>query len=211
MGYWVHDAGFLQFARKYLSIVIGLAAIFTVVGALSGYTSYVLSSAGPAVNETCGTNLANCISALNTCSGNLTNCTAIKDTNTQLYNKCKYDLEQISTLADDLKSELDAAESSNSDLQDKIDDYLGQIAGLEQNISSAQSNITELQSTVSNMTVQIEDLQDRTDAIVASAANRICCIQKIYDPTLAYYYLNSTSIVCTSEANETLGTEDFSC
>lgn len=218
---WVPD-GFMPFVKKYFSIILAIAALIALVSALSGYTTYILSqqlSSVSEINKTlCGKNLANCISALSDCKRNITSCVSEKNAIEQLYNKCRYDFEQLSVFVTELQSSVEAYKRSNAELESKITDYKTRIDAynnlvneLQSNLTSAQTSIEELNSTISDLERRLEELQKEREAIVDNAAKSICCIQRVYNPELKYYYLLNNSIVCTEEPDETLGTKEFTC
>jgi peptidoglycan hydrolase CwlO-like protein len=209
MGHWTPDSGITPFVRKYFSIILIIAALVVTAGAFSGYTTYVLSdqSMADAVNDTCDENLAGCIVTLGSCKENMTECEGMKE-----------DLDQLSTLATNLQDRLYAFQQSNTELQSKVDEYedrieqyLAEIDDLNSDLDSAEASVEELNNSLTDLEDQFEDLQTEHDAILQNAANRICCVQRVYNPDLKYYYLSEFEIVCTSEASEELDTKEFIC
>jgi peptidoglycan hydrolase CwlO-like protein len=211
MSYWAPGMGFIPFVKKYFSIILIISVLAITAGIFSGYTTYILSrQAAPeeVINATlCSENLANCIVTLGSCEENITECETIRE-----------NLEQLSLLADELQDKVYALQQSNIDLQSqvdeyksKIDEYLEQIDDLNSDLDSAEVSIEELNNSVNSLESQLEILQTEHDAIVQNAADRICCVQKVYNPDLKYYYLSEFEIICTSEIDEELGTKEFNC
>lgn len=209
MGHWTPDSGITSFVRKYFSIILIIAALVVTAGTFSGYTTYVLSGQpmADAVNDTCDENLAGCIVTLGSCKENMTECEGMKE-----------DLEQLSTLAANLQDRLYAFQQSNDELQskvgeyeDRIDQYLAEIDDLSSDLDSAETSVEELNSSLTDLENQFDELQTEHEAIVQNAADRICCVQKVYNADLKYYYLSESEIVCTSEFSEELDTKEFIC
>ncbi len=215
MGYYAPGMGFTSFVKKYLSIVLVIAALVALTGAFSGYATYMLSRQTMpevTINETmCNENLASCITMISDCKYNLTDCEMAKETIAQLHNECRYDLDQLSLLVSELQDKVSAYEQSSTELQDQIEEYKDRIDELSSSLSSAEASVEELNTSVSDLESQLDDLQTEYDAIVDSAAASICCVQRVYNPELKYYYLFESDIVCTNEASEELGTKEFSC
>ena len=221
MGYWVHSTGIGGFVKKYLSIIVAVAALAAVVGALSGYSTYVLSTGGfatPANVTADGLNLPACVGNLGLCQGNLTACKEGKTAAENLRNECTGNLEQLSKSLVEMQDKLSACNLASSSLEEEVAAYKNQIVELKTNLTACKADVSDWMKQIDALTSEINDLknnvtslQNKYDALLANSANAICCTQKVYNPALKYYYVENGTIKCTAETSDALGTKEFKC
>jgi hypothetical protein len=193
---WSPRISILPFVRKNISIVIALCILFVGAGAMSGYSAYVLSHP---VNETIGTlcdqNLGSCVSMLGNCKTELAACGEGSNATGRLYGICSEELLHSSASIEDLRSKILDYERNSTELQHQINE-------LNSIIGSGKSATESLNSTLNDLRKQLDDL-------VYNSARSICCVQKVYNPSLKYYYLSNSTIACTADSS--IGTKEFSC
>jgi uncharacterized phage infection (PIP) family protein YhgE len=225
MGYWVPSAGIGGFVRKYMSIIVAVAALAAVVGAFSGYTTYVLSTGGfgvPANATVEGLSLSACVNELGLVQLNLTACSAGKEAAENLRNECTANLEQLSTSLAEAHDKLSACNLESSTLEEEVASYKNQVDQLKTNLTACKADVSDWLAQVDKLAAEINGwksnataLQEKYDTVVANSAKVICCMQKIYNPALKYYYVESgadaTIIKCTADASDALGTKEFEC
>ncbi len=227
MRYWAPGMGLKQFVKKYLSVIAAIGMVIVALGVVGGYTTFaVLTGQESGVNETLSSdNLADCVETLNDCNNNFQVCTDGKIVSDDLYDKCKADLDELSVLANDLDGKLSGFQQSNNDLQKKVDEYSvlvneykSQISQLGKDLADSDAASANLQTNINSLTANLTTLQSQftalqasIDNVVANAAKGVCCVQKVYNPALKYYYLLDSRIYCTADASGQLGTKEFSC
>lgn len=208
MGYWSPGSGFRWtgfrwgslrwFLKKYLSVIIAIATLAVVVGSLSGYATYIISTAPSNITT------EDCLQLSAQLSAEL--------------DICKSNLEMLSEFANRTQDKLVVCDLNKLELEEEIKGYKNQIEKLQSDLTACEFDVSTWMAQVDKLTSEINELeselaaaQKKYDSIIANSAKNICCTQKIYKPTLKYYYVESNTIKCTSEANDELGTKEFTC
>ncbi len=198
MGYWIPQTSFRWFFKKYLSVIIAIAALAVVVGSVSGYATYILSTASSNITT------KDCIQVSAQLSAEL--------------DICKSNLEMLSEFANGTQDKLVVCDLNKLELEEEISEYKNQIERLRSDLTSCEFDISNWMAQVDKLMSEVNELesklaaaQEEYDSLSANSAKSICCAQKIYNPNLKYYYVESNTIKCTTEANDELGTKEFSC
>lgn len=115
---------------------------------------------------------------------------------------------------DELRDAKQAAEASEQAALARLSEYTGEVESARSGITEAQAAREAAQAALVEKSEQCElllnsyseDLQgaetnldaceDERDAIVQYAANRLCCIQRTFDPNITGYDVEDASISC---------------
>ncbi|MFH0890135.1 MAG: hypothetical protein V1836_03290 [Candidatus Aenigmatarchaeota archaeon] len=84
-----------------------------------------------------------------------------------------------------------------------------EVSRLDEEAQTQQTNITTYLNSISVLRENVNNL----NGLVNSLAVNICCIRSVVNKgeRFGYYYIKSNDTVCTDYADETLGTQPFSC
>jgi type VI protein secretion system component Hcp len=128
---------------------------------------------------------------LSTCQENLTMCRESATSFQQLLTECTNNNTVLQT-----NFNLCSAES-----QKMAEDY----RSVSLDLGSCQANYSSISKSFSELSSEFEQ-------VVNSSAASICCIKRVLvDATLKYFYVKDGVIYCTSVADESLGTKEFTC
>jgi len=104
----------------------------------------------------------------------------------------------VSCLSDvsDLNFVLAAAETEKSDLTNNLNTCNSDLASVRSSVESKDASINSL-------TAERDTLASGYTSLAASSAKALCCVKKIFDPSLVAYYIENNAIVCTNDASKT--------
>jgi hypothetical protein len=184
--------------------------------AISSYTAYfnLLGQYDVTSLEQCGNNLLECANAKNSTQANL--------------EECKHDLNRTLSILEGLspiQSQLTVCRTDLSSLQQSLSDSIAKANALLSNATTCQQDLVSCQNTLNDCNITRQNLignlsscnanftalQTGYNTLAQNVAKDLCCIYKIGNPSLKYYYVKDDKINCVSEANETLGTKEFTC
>ncbi|MBI2173356.1 MAG: hypothetical protein HYT73_04105 [Candidatus Aenigmarchaeota archaeon] len=104
--------------------------------------------------------------------------------------------------------------SDTADLNSALDTLESEKAGISSDLSSANANLESCtsgsaakDSSISSLTAERDKLANDYGVLSANSAKALCCVKKIFDSTLAAYYIDNNAIVCTADSSKTA----FSC
>lgn len=199
-----------SYARnKYLYALILIVLILALAGSLTGFSTYIyqyskssgdLSSCNDQLNSTQFV-YTQCTDELNVAQTNSTQCTKdLKNVNASL----RLNQIQLSACMNVVATNL----SGCLDQRQKLFDDNNKLSGL---LSNCTLSLWNLNQTLNNTQKNLDQLKENYNAVVENAAKYLCCIQKITNPNLSYYYVVNNTILCTVKFDENLGTKAFSC
>jgi len=216
MGYWIHEQGIKAFLKRYMYVITVVVIFAVALGALTSYTAYfnLVGQYNVSSFEQCGNSLLECANAKNSTQANL--------------EECKHDLNRTLSILEGLspiQSQLTVCRTDLSSMQQSLSDSISKANALLSNATTCQQNLVDCQNTLNDCNITKQNLignltscnanftalQTGYNTLAQNTAHDLCCIYKIGNPSLKYYYVKDDKVNCISEANETLGTKEFTC
>jgi hypothetical protein len=179
--------------HRYVFAIIFITLVLALLGTVSGYTAYIFRYGETSGKLTkCEDNTLNCLEELNTTKTSYKDCNERATEISESLQKSQLELSGcLNQIATNLSSCLQEKQSmliDNKELADAVSSC---------KLSSGSLNIT------------LQKLQADYQALLENAAKNICCKRKVDDPSLRYYYVEDSKIVCTSNATDI--TVEFFC
>lgn len=166
-----------QGIKKYAIVIAILALVVFVGGRMSGYLI---------AENTYGTELANLTEKYG----------ALNDS----YNSC---LSDVSGMINSITS----LETEKANLTSSLSSANSNLAGCSSDLLSAKSAITSKDASIAALESEKNIISQNYSSLASNTAKSLCCVKKIFDPSLAAYYVENNTIVCTSDTSKTL----FAC
>ncbi|MBI2579788.1 MAG: hypothetical protein HYW27_02710 [Candidatus Aenigmarchaeota archaeon] len=70
-------------------------------------------------------------------------------------------------------------------------------------LQSCSSDLSGARTSIESKDTEISGLTSEKDRIAANSAKALCCVKKIFDSTLTAYYVENSTIICTSDTSKT--------
>ena len=82
-------------------------------------------------------------------------------------------------------------------------EFSGNLSSCNNELSYAKLSIENKDASINGLTKERDTIAGDYEKLSNSSAASLCCIKKIFDPTLAAYYIENNVVMCTSDASKT--------